>query len=144
MLANIDATVAAGGRMFGQAHTRSFNVLFSFETVTPFDRLPLWREIRKLPLDQQEAALRDPDLRRQLVQAAHAHRRDPEGGVGAEVRDANFKRIFLLDKPLPPYRSIATIADELNQDPVEVLIDLALGEESEAIFPANYRQRESG
>ena len=134
VLENIDATVAAGGRMFGQAHTRSLNVLFSFETVTPFDRLPLWHEIRRLPLDQQEAALRDTDLRSQLVQAAHAHRRDPEGGVGAEVRDANFKRIFLLDKPLPPYLSIATIAGELNQDPVDVLIDLALAKNLKQFF----------
>ena len=70
VLANIDATVAAGGRMFGQAHTRSLNVLFGFQTVTPFDRLPVWREIRKRPLAEQEAAFSDPDLRRQLVQAA--------------------------------------------------------------------------
>jgi len=134
VLANIDDTVAAGGRMFGQAHTRSLNVLFSFETVTPFDRLPLWRETRKLPLGQQEAALRDPDLRRQLVEAAHAQRRDPEGGVGAEVRDANFNRIFILDKPLPPYRSIAAVAEELNQDPVEVLLDLALAKNLKQFF----------
>ena len=54
--------------------------------------------------------------------------------MGAEVRDANFKRIFLLDKPLPPYRSIAAIADEQKRDPVEVLIDLALAKNLKQFF----------
>ncbi|SRR5579875_2311312 len=126
LLGTIDDTVAAGGRMFGQTHTRSLNVLFSFETVTPFDRLPAWRDIRKRPLSEQEAALRDPGLRAHLIEAVKAHRPDASAGVGAEVRDANFKRIYPLDKPLPPYRSIAEIAEEQKKDPVEVVIDMAL------------------
>jgi N-acyl-D-amino-acid deacylase len=126
LLGTIDDTIAAGGRMFGQTHTRSLNVLFSFETVTPFDRLPVWREMRKRPLPEQQAALRDPALRAQLIEAVKAHRPDAAAGVGAEVRDANFKRIYPLDKPLPPYRSIAEIAEELKKDPVEVIIEMAL------------------
>src|SRR5579885_681389 len=126
LLGTIDETVAAGGRMFAQTHTRSLNVLFSFQTVTPFDRLPVWNEIRKLPLAEQEAALRNPELRARLIEAARAHRPDPNAGVGAEVRDANFKRIYPLDKPLPPYRSVAELAEQSSRDPVEVIIDLAL------------------
>jgi N-acyl-D-amino-acid deacylase len=126
LLGTIDDTIAAGGRMFGQTHTRSLNVLFSFETITPFDRLPVWREMRQRPLAEQEAALRDPALRAQLIEAVKAHRPDAGSGVGAEVRDANFKRIYPLDKPLPPYRSIAEIAEELKKDPVEVIIEIAL------------------
>ncbi|HXR36617.1 MAG TPA: amidohydrolase family protein [Candidatus Binataceae bacterium] len=134
VLATIDATVAAGGRMFGQAHTRSLSVLFSFETVTPFDRLPLWSEIRKRPLAEQEAALRDPNLRHKLVEAVRNRTYDPDAGVGAEVRDANFKRIFVLDKPMPPYRCVADLANELNQDPVDVIIDLALARHMKQFF----------
>src|SRR4029453_16095704 len=66
-----DETAAAGGRMFIQVHSRSLNVVLSFQPVTPFDKLPVWREIRKLPLAEQEAKLRDPDIRRQLVEAVH-------------------------------------------------------------------------
>ncbi len=134
LLGTIDETIGAGGRMFGQTHTRSLNVLFSFETVTPFDRLPLWREIRKRPLPEQEAALRDPALRAQLVEAVRSHRPDPNAGVGAEVRDANFKRIFALDKPLPPYRSVAEIADERKRDAVEVIIEMALARNLKQFF----------
>jgi N-acyl-D-amino-acid deacylase len=134
LLGTIDDTIAAGGRMFGQTHSRSLNVLFSFETVTPFDRLPLWREIRKRPLAEQEAALRSPELRASLVQAVREHRPDANAGVGAEVRDANFKRIYPLDKPLPPYRSIAEIAAETNQEPVDVIIDMALARGMKQFF----------
>jgi N-acyl-D-amino-acid deacylase len=134
VLTTIDETTAAGGRMFGQAHTRSLNVLFSFETVTPFDLLPVWKDIRKLPLSEQETALRNPDLRRQLIEAARARPRGLNAGVGAEVRDANFHRIFVLDKPLPPYRSVAAMAEELKKDPVELIIDLALAKNLKQFF----------
>jgi N-acyl-D-amino-acid deacylase len=127
-----DETAEAGGRMFIQVHSRSLNVLLSFETVMPFDRLPAWREIRKLPLAEQEAALRNPETRRALVREAHE---DSEArGVGAEPRRANFKYLYLLDRPTPPHRSIAEIADERKQDPVETVIDLALEKHLKQFF----------
>ena len=134
LLATIDETISAGGRMFGQTHTRSLNVLFSFETVTPFDRLPVWSDIRKLPLAEQEAALRNPELRPRLVDAVRSHRPNSETGVGAEVRDANFKRIYPLNKPLPPYRSIAELAAERKQEPAEVIIEMALARHLKQFF----------
>jgi N-acyl-D-amino-acid deacylase len=128
-----DETAAAGGRMFVQVHSRSLNVLLSFETNMPFDRIPAWREIRKLPLAEQEAALRNPDIRRKLVQAA-SDRSPGERAVGAEARDANYNWIFPLDRPTPPYRSIAEIAAAENKDPVDVMIDLALEKNLKKFF----------
>jgi N-acyl-D-aspartate/D-glutamate deacylase len=52
--------------------------------------------------------------------------RSREETVGAEPRRPEFDWIFVLDKPLPPYRSIGEIAREQNKDPVETMIDLAL------------------
>lgn len=129
-----DETAAAGGRMFIQVHSRSLNVLLSFETVTPFDRLPVWNEIRKLPLAEQEAKLRDPELRRKLVESVHHTPRSRERGVGAEARSANFKWLFPLEKATPPYRSVAEIAAERNQDPVDVFLDLALEKHLKQFF----------
>jgi N-acyl-D-aspartate/D-glutamate deacylase len=124
-LSTIDETVAAGGRMFAQVHSRSINVVLSFQTVTPFDRLPVWREIRKLPLAEQEAKLRDPDVRRRLVEAVHQTPRENQG-VGAEPRKPNFKWLLVMEKATPPFRSVAEIAAEQNKDPVDVFIDLSL------------------
>ena len=36
--------------MFAQVHSRSLNVLLSFETQLPFDKWEMWRDMRKLPL----------------------------------------------------------------------------------------------
>lgn len=129
-----DDTAEAGGRMFIQVHSRPLNVVLSFETATPFDKLPVWRDIRKLPLAEQAAALRNPEIRRRLVEAAHQKPRNPNSGVGTEPRAANFKWLFVMDSALPPHRSIAEIADERNQDPVEVFIDLALEKNLKQFF----------
>lgn len=122
-----------GGRMSVQAHSRWIANVQSFETTTLFDRHPVWREFRKLPLAEQEAKLRDPEMRRQLVAAAY---REPEGprGVGAEPRRAEFDWFFLMDRTTPPYRSLAQIAAERNQDPVEAFIDLALEKHLKQFF----------
>jgi len=130
-----EETAAAGGRMFIQVHSRSLNLLLSFETHMPFDRLPAWREIRKLPLAEQEAALRNPETRRKLVEAAHQRPEDDGGrGVGAEARIANYNWMFPLDKAMPPYRSVAELAAEQNKDPVDVIIDLALEKNLKQFF----------
>ena len=122
-----DETAAAGGRMFIQVHSRPISVLQSFESVTSFDKLPVWRDIRKLPLAEQEAALRNPEMRQKLVQAANQPPQEGTRAVGAEARAANFKWLFpIMDRAVPPYQSVADIAAERKQDPVETYIELAL------------------
>lgn len=122
-----DETADAGGRMFIQVHSRPISVLQSFESVTSFDKLPVWRDIRKLPLAEQEAALRNPDMRQKLVQSANQPSQEGTRAVGAEARAANFKWLFpIMDRAVPPYESVAEIAAERNQDPVETYIELAL------------------
>ncbi len=128
-----DEAALEGGRMSIQVHSRWIANVLSFETTTPFDRNPVWRDVRKLPLAEQEAALRNPEMRRKLVAAAY---QDPDGprAVGAEARRAEFDWFFLMDRTTPPYRSIAQIADEQNKDPVEVIIDLALEKHLKCFF----------
>ena len=67
----LDETADAGGRMFAQVHSRALNVLLSFKTQLPFDRLPVWSDLRALPLDEQAVKLRDPEIRQQLVEIAN-------------------------------------------------------------------------
>ena len=118
--------------MFVQILAEIANVL-SFETTTPFDRMPVWRDIRKLPLAEQEAALRNPEMRRKLVAAAYE---EPEGprAVGAEARRAELRVALPDGSHLPPFRSIAQIAAEQGKDPVDVIIDLALAKHLKQFF----------
>ncbi len=122
----IDETIALGGRMLAQGTSRWISALLSFETAMPFDRTAVWSDVRKLPLAEQEAALRNPDTRRALLDAARQYMAKPDRAIGAEARKPDFDYLFLFDKPLPPYRSIAQIAKEANRDPLELILDLAL------------------
>jgi N-acyl-D-amino-acid deacylase len=129
----IEQTAREGGRMFGQVHSRALNVLISFETHTPFDTWDVWRDVRKLPLEQQKAALRDPETRAKLVDAAS---RPPNGrrAIGAEARPPEWDWVFLMDKMPGPHPSMAKLARERNQHPVELMIDLALERDLKRFF----------
>src|SRR5256885_11513994 len=68
----LDETAAAGGRMFAQVHSRSLSALLSFKTQMPLDRLPVWKELRALPLAAQHRRLREPEQPPRPVQASGA------------------------------------------------------------------------
>jgi len=50
----LDETARDGGRMFAQVHSRALSVVLSFKTQLPFDRLPVWKELRALPVGKAE------------------------------------------------------------------------------------------
>ena len=131
-LALLEETAAAGGRMFAQVHSRALSVVLSFRTSLPFDRLPVWKDLRALPLAEQRQRLRDPALRRRLVDAARE--RDERRAIGAEPRPAAYEWIFLFDRVDGPRRSVADVARERGLDPVEAMIDLALEKDLERFF----------
>ena len=128
----LDETAAAGGRMFAQVHSRALAVVLSFRTNLPFDRLPVWKELRARPLAEQTHRLRDPELRRRLVAAARE--RDERRAIGAEPRPAAYEWIFVMDTVEGPHRSVAEVARERGVDPVEAMIDLALEKDLERFF----------
>lgn len=126
-----DETVAQGGRIWGQATTRSINAIFSLKSYLPFDFLPTWKEIRALPLAEQKRRLADPELRRALI--AEEAQMKPKGaemqGGGAATTDPrkpDYANLFPMldvewDDP-----SVADLARQQNRHPVEIIIDLAL------------------
>jgi N-acyl-D-aspartate/D-glutamate deacylase len=131
-LALLDETAALGGRMFAQVHSRSLSALLSFKTQLPFDRLPVWCELRALPLDEQRRRLRDPQLRRRLVEASGA--RDSRRPVGTEARPADYDWLLVFDTVTGPHRTVAEVARERHQHPAETMIDLALERDLDLFF----------
>jgi N-acyl-D-amino-acid deacylase len=129
-----DDVGAKGGKMLVQTSSRWISSLLSFETATPFDKASIWRDVRKLPLAEQEAALRNPESRAKLVEAAREHMKNPHRAIGAEARPPEFDWLFVLDKPLPLWRSIAQVAGELHKDPIDTFIDLALDKHLKQFF----------
>jgi N-acyl-D-amino-acid deacylase len=131
-LALLDETAAAGGRMFAQVHSRALSALLSFKTQLPFDRLPVWKDLRALPLDEQRRRLRDPGVRRRLVEASGA--RDGRRPVGTEARPADYDWLLVFDTVEGPHRTVAEVARERGQHPAETMIDLALEKDLDLFF----------
>ncbi|HXY94532.1 MAG TPA: amidohydrolase family protein [Acidimicrobiia bacterium] len=128
----IDETLAAGGRMFGQSHSRGISVVMSFLTRLPFDKLPLWSEIRALPPDEQLHALRDESLRRKLVD--EAHHGDYGRSIGAETPKPDYTRMRVFNRPVPPNPTVADAAAARGVDPVELVLDLAIDTDLRQLF----------
>ncbi|MGH8662661.1 MAG: N-acyl-D-amino-acid deacylase family protein [Burkholderiales bacterium] len=128
----LDETAAMGGRMFAQAHSRSLSALLSFKTQMPFDRLPLWKEIRALPIEEQKQKLRDPQLRHKLIETSGMN--DGRKAVGTEARPADYDWLFVFDTVEGPHRSVAEVARERGQHPAETMIELALDKDLDLFF----------
>ena len=132
----IDDTVAAGGRMFGQGTTRSINAIFSLKSYLPFDVLPAWKPIRALPLDEQKKRLRDPQVRRALVEAEGRMKpRDNvfQGGGAAttDPRKPDYSNLFALKGVDWDDPTIEQLSRARGQHPVEVMIDLSLADDNQ-------------
>ncbi|MCB9725506.1 MAG: amidohydrolase family protein [Spirochaetaceae bacterium] len=129
----LDRCAERGGRMFGLAHCRGIGTMSSFRTQLPFDRLPVWRELRALPLDEQRRRLEnDPELVRRLVTSAHESQYGE--AVGGEARPPEFDRMRVLDTPVPPNPSVADAARARGLDPVELMIRASLEADFDRFF----------
>src|SRR6267143_26810 len=128
----LDQTAAEGGRMFAQAHSRSLSALLSFKTQMPFDRLPLWKELRKLPLTEKIARLRDPEFKKKLVEATDE--KPDQKALGTEARPQPYEWLFVFDTVEGPHRSVAEVAAERGVHPAQAMIDLALEKDLDLFF----------
>ena len=125
----MDRVAAEGGRVLGQATTRSINALFSLKSYLPFDALPVWSDIRCLPVEEQQARFRDPEIRAGLVAAeAGMQPRSTEfqggGAATTNPRKPDYANLFPMldvhwDDP-----SIDDLARTSGRNPVEVMLDL--------------------
>ena len=129
----LDETAAAGGRMFAQVHSRGLNNILSFESNLPFDNWELWKEIRQLPLAEQQARLSDPELRARLVAIANSEYTGPRI-VGAELRPPDWDYVYPMDDMAYDKPSMAQIAAQKGVDPVELMIDMALEKDLKMFF----------
>ncbi len=138
----VDRINDAGGQAWGQAHSRQFGALLSFQTRLPFDNLPVWREFRAGSLDEQRRALADPALRERLIhEADHG---EYGRAIGAEARKPEWHYVHPVTAGLPPYRTIAERADAAGRSPMEIFLDLAIESDLELFFmqsAANHDQQ---
>jgi N-acyl-D-amino-acid deacylase len=142
----LDECAAAGARVWGQTTTRSINAIFSLKSYLPFDVLPAWRELRRLPLAEQKARLADPATRRALVaEEARMKPRDNvfQGGGAAttDPRRPDYGNLYAMKDVEWNDPTVAELATARGQHPVEVMIDLALANDNQVFVQPLVNER---
>src|SRR5689334_23562455 len=132
----LDECAAAGATVWGQSGTRSINAIFSLKSYLPFDVLPAWRELRRLPLAEQKARLADPATRKVLVaEEARMKPRDNvfQGGGAAttDPRRPDYGNLYAMKDVEWNDPTVAELAAARGQHPVEVMIDLSLANDNQ-------------
>jgi len=132
----LDECATAGARVWGQTSTRSINAIFSLKSYLPFDVLPAWRELRRLPLTEQKQRLADPETRRRLIAAeATMKPRDNvlQGGGAAttDPRKPDYHNLYAMKDVEWNDPTVAELAAARQQHPVDVMIDLALANDDQ-------------
>ncbi len=132
----LDECAAAGATVWGQSGTRSINAIFSLKSYLPFDVLPAWRELRRLPLAEQKARLADPAVRKALVaEEARMRPRDNvfQGGGAAttDPRRPDYDNLYVMKDVEWNDPTVAQLAVAKGQHPVEVMIDLSLANDDQ-------------
>lgn len=113
---------------------RPLGILFSWQsTLHPFIAHPSYQALQGLPFAEKLARLRDPETRRKIMneQRGLLDRR-------AETLFSSFHKIFRLGKepdyePLPE-ESVAAMAQRSGQAPLEMVYDLMLENDGQAIL----------
>ena len=123
---------AAGGRMFVQTHSRSISTLLSFKSHMPFDSWDVWRDIRAKPLAEQLALLRDPSVKRRLVEVANAPYDGPEI-VGAEPRPPEWDWFYYM-RGIGDELLLSDVARQRGVSGAEAMIDIAIETDGDAFF----------
>ncbi|MGO8863444.1 MAG: N-acyl-D-amino-acid deacylase family protein [Acidimicrobiales bacterium] len=128
----IEKTAAQGGEIYGLTHCRGILSAQSFLTRLGFDNLAEWHDVRRRSLDEQQALLRNPEVRRRLVQSAHHG--DYGKSFGPEAGRPNFESMRILRDPVLPNPTVAEEARARRVDPVEAMIDIALEQNLNVFF----------
>ncbi len=106
-----------GARLRPQITPRSVGVLFSLDANSLLDDLPSFQPYRSAPLADKLAALRDPEVRRRLVEE------------GADKPEEPFTRMFPMPADEPARYdydesdSLAAVARRAGTSPIEAYID---------------------
>jgi N-acyl-D-aspartate/D-glutamate deacylase len=122
----------AGAELRPQVGGRPLNMLVGFQTFHPFRSRPSYVALAHLPLPERVARLRDPEVRRAILDEPSPH--EPL----LEYVNASLDRIFPMGEPPdyepPPDRSVAAMAEREGRPAEEVLYDLMLAHDGRELL----------
>lgn len=140
---------AAGIELRPQTLGRMQSVLVGLQTVHPFAYRPSYLALGDLPLPDRVRRLRDPGLRQRILSETPLPA--PENDPFSALFDYEGERVFPLeaepDYEPGPERSLAALARRESRSEIEVLYDLLLEDEGQALLlhaVANYSEGDHG
>ncbi|MGI9644395.1 MAG: amidohydrolase family protein, partial [Ilumatobacteraceae bacterium] len=129
ILDHITAANDDGLSMTGQVAPRAVGLILGLEcTLNPFMTNPVYRTVADRPLPARVAALRDPDTRRRLLEAAAERSRERLGQSLVARFDLLFEMDAEPDYEPAPSDSIAARAERQRITPEELALDTMLAD----------------
>ena len=123
LLALLDDAARDGGQLWGQSSCQPSGAVFNWQTWLPFDKLPAWRELRRMTPGARLEQLRNPEARQRLVDEVG----DRDFTLAKEaVKQSFFERLVVMADGGKLSRSLASVAVERGVHPVEAMIDLGI------------------
>ncbi len=133
-LAEIAAANTRGRTLYGQVSCCPLTMEFTLESAYPFEGLAAWRPAMEVPRDALGAMLADPRFR-----AAVRH----ELAKPAAIRlfNGEWQKLRVVEVADPAHadlegRSVAQLAADAGQDPLDYMLDLAGSENLKTLFIA--------
>jgi N-acyl-D-aspartate/D-glutamate deacylase len=129
ILARCREANAGGARLVPQVGSRPTMLLIGHQTFHPFSNRPTYKQLESLPLPERVARLRDPAVRRRILDEKNEPT-DPRLAVVMALIEQGLHRVFPLGDPPdyepPPETSIRARAQREGRDAFEVLYDAML------------------
>jgi N-acyl-D-amino-acid deacylase len=124
----------SGAQVFPQVACRPLQTEFQFKSPFSFERTPIFRDVSAADFEEKKRIYRDPEFRR-----AYRAGMDPDSKIGGEVAPLrrSFQKIVIAScdtRPELVERRLLEVARELDVNPVDLALDLALETELEARF----------
>jgi N-acyl-D-amino-acid deacylase len=139
LLGAVHAARAQGASLTAQIAGRPIGVMLGIGTaLNPFTVRPSYREIMGLPIPEQLKRLRDPALRRKILDEKPSQEEVSKLAQFRQLITTRWDKFFIMGDP-PDYEpademSVATIAAREGRPPDEVAYDYLTGAENRYLF----------
>ena len=140
----VEDAAREGVQLYNLLRAIPFNPRFTLKNTTFFKNLDVWDVVMDLPLPERLAALRSPERRTAMRDAAMQRQRRRPGVPGRYIQWGSIViNKVRLDKNRPLQgRGLKDLADESGRHVADVMLDLALEEELSTEFQLGTRSIE--
>jgi N-acyl-D-aspartate/D-glutamate deacylase len=140
----VEAAARDGAQLYNLLRAIPFNPRFTLKLTTFFKNLDVWDVVMDLPIPERLAALRSPEKRAALREAALQRQRRRPGVPGRFIKWSSIiVNNVRLDKNRPLLgRTLTDLAEEQGKHVADVMLDLALEESLDTEFQVGTRSLE--